>query len=387
VEGTLTLNTPFISFVIPVRNGEKTLGACLDSIFSLQTNLAFEVIVVDNASTDQSAHVAQMKGAQVVREPRVGRSWARNKGVESSRGEWVAFVDADVELHKLWLSEIVGAIIEPGLDGGQGPIIPSSHQGPSLFERYRYESRALQSMGSFCHLHEDFPDLPMINSAACLYRKSALEKVGGFDVALNGHEDKDLAWRVHLAGYTLASAYGAISYVYWDRGGFFSYLKRAWFMGVEYVHFQELWGLPFFFETPAPHVELKDPFLRLMDWSYKFIYFCAVYLHLNHHSPRAGAGPVGQERFLRLKNRKIPIDDGLIFIPGEVLWIWCEKLLVIKNTKINKKITIPNLSNQRVFSHFVRLILDHSQELNNLGVEIFHKASTELLKLKKSTEA
>ena len=85
-----------ISVVIPCYNGGRFLGETLTSVMH-QTYPAYEVLVIDDGSTDDSAAIAESYGppVRVIRQPNRGESIARNRGIEEARGEWVAFLDAD----------------------------------------------------------------------------------------------------------------------------------------------------------------------------------------------------------------------------------------------------------------------------------------------------
>ena len=87
---------PTVSFVVPVHNGAAYLPECLKSILA-QSVRPFEVVVVDDGSTDASAAIAADCGAPVrcVRQPHRGQAAARNRGVAAAQGELVAFLDAD----------------------------------------------------------------------------------------------------------------------------------------------------------------------------------------------------------------------------------------------------------------------------------------------------
>lgn len=100
-----TLPTDRISVVIPVRNDRDYLARCLDAL-ALQTHPAFEVIVVDNASTDASAVVASRRGARVVREPEVGIPAASATGYDAARGDIIARLDADSVPGVTWLASV-----------------------------------------------------------------------------------------------------------------------------------------------------------------------------------------------------------------------------------------------------------------------------------------
>lgn len=97
---------PTVSVVIPCYNGAGFLGEALASVLA-QTHPVLEVILVDDGSTDDSAEIAAAFGSpvRVLRQPNRGESVARNRGVRESRGEWIAFLDAD----DAWLPERLAA--------------------------------------------------------------------------------------------------------------------------------------------------------------------------------------------------------------------------------------------------------------------------------------
>jgi glycosyltransferase involved in cell wall biosynthesis len=98
----MTNNDTTVSVVIPCYNAEPFLRETLDSVLG-QTFPALEVIVVDDGSTDQSAAIAESYGppVRVIRQSNQGESVARNRGIDESIGDWIAFIDAD----DLWLPE------------------------------------------------------------------------------------------------------------------------------------------------------------------------------------------------------------------------------------------------------------------------------------------
>lgn len=104
-----------LSIVIPAFNEERLITHCLDSVFDAmngQTEVAFsyEVIVVDNNSTDNTALLAQQANAKVVFEPinQIGR--ARNVGAAIATGDWLLFVDADSLLNRGMITDIMKMI-------------------------------------------------------------------------------------------------------------------------------------------------------------------------------------------------------------------------------------------------------------------------------------
>jgi glycosyltransferase involved in cell wall biosynthesis len=105
--------SPSVSAIVPVHNGEKLLGAALESILD-QDYPSLEVLVVDDASTDGSAQLAEaLPGVRVLRRERQGGvAAARNQGIESSTGELLAFLDQDDR----WLPGKLSAQVDRLLD-------------------------------------------------------------------------------------------------------------------------------------------------------------------------------------------------------------------------------------------------------------------------------
>ncbi len=99
-------NSPKISVVIPAYNEEKLIEKTLQSL-SRQTFKNFEIIVVDNNSTDKTAAIAKKFGATVIREKKQGAVFAYNTGMQHSSGKIIAVTDADSRPDPYWLEKIL----------------------------------------------------------------------------------------------------------------------------------------------------------------------------------------------------------------------------------------------------------------------------------------
>ncbi len=98
--------SPYISVVIPAYNEEKYLGDCLASLAHQTSSVPFEVIVVDNNSTDNTVSVAKKWGAKVVKQIRQGRPFAREAGALAAWGKILAFTEADCITPATWIEDI-----------------------------------------------------------------------------------------------------------------------------------------------------------------------------------------------------------------------------------------------------------------------------------------
>jgi len=108
---TLSPKSSLISVVVPAYNEEVFLPRCLDSLIQQDYTGLYEIIVVDNASTDKTADVASRYGVRVVFEGRKSPAWARQRGLLEAKGEIIAFVDADTIVPRNWLSTMVRCLI------------------------------------------------------------------------------------------------------------------------------------------------------------------------------------------------------------------------------------------------------------------------------------
>lgn len=193
-----------VAVVIPVRNGAGDLGRTMEAILT-QVRPADELVVVDNGSTDGTAAVAMEAGASVVHEPRPGSYAARNTGVAATTADIVAFTDADCVPDPRWLAELVGALErEPSLDVAGGPIEAQRIETPA--ERWSAERRVLDQERSWA----DPTFLPFLATANVAWRRSALERIGGFDAELASGGDVDACWRLQRIGGRLGFAPAAV---------------------------------------------------------------------------------------------------------------------------------------------------------------------------------
>jgi len=185
-----------LTVIIPVHNGGKEFGRCLEGVMSSATR-PDEVIVVDDASTDGSGEVAQRSGAQVIRlsSPPRGPAFARNRGAEIAQGEILFFTDSDVLLHP----DVLGLALETlrgdaSIDAcfGSYDDTPAAQglvsQYKNLMHHYVHQHGA-ESAGTFW-------------TACGAIRKAAFQQAGGFgeDHKKPSIEDVELGTRLRRQG-------------------------------------------------------------------------------------------------------------------------------------------------------------------------------------------
>lgn len=201
--------TPAVSVVIPVYNGAETIGACIESLLNQSyPKNAFEIIVVENGSTDQTVGIVQRYPVRLFHSPQRGPAAARNLGISHSSGEIVAFTDADCIAERHWLEELVKPYEQPEIGGVGGSILAYQHPERDIVERFSEEHSPLINF-----ISGDAEFLPHLYTANASYCRSLLTRVNGFNAGLITAEDVDLSWRIQLqTGAKLAYRQEAIIY-------------------------------------------------------------------------------------------------------------------------------------------------------------------------------
>ena len=187
---------PSISVVVCSYNGSRTIRACLDGLRRLEYP-DFEVIVVDDGSTDMTASIAHEYPFQVVRTPNRGLSSARNTGLAAATGEIVAYIDDDAWPDPHWLTYLAASFVGTAHAGAGGPNLPPPGDG------WIAECVA-HAPGGPTHIllsDQQAEHLPGCNMA---FRRAQLEAIGGFDARFRAAgDDVDVCWRVQERGWTL----------------------------------------------------------------------------------------------------------------------------------------------------------------------------------------
>ncbi len=196
-------NTPKVSVVVPSFNAAVTLGACLDSLKTLNYP-DYETIVVDDGSTDSTASIANQRGVRTLTLEHRGLAAARNAGAAAATGEIVAYIDADARADCDWLYHLAETITRREAAATGGPNFapdPDSATAAAL--------AAAPGLPREVRAGDD--RLAQLCGCNMAIRKSALEKIGGFDEMFTAAgDDTDFSWRLAAAGELLAYAPGAV---------------------------------------------------------------------------------------------------------------------------------------------------------------------------------
>lgn len=162
---------PKVSIVVPVLNEEAVLAETLESLRA-QRFQDFELIVVDNGSTDKSKEIAEKYADSVLEEKKRGAAWAMHRGFLSSRGEFLVSADADTLYPPDWLGKMVGALSKRGVVAAYGPM---------GFRESRPAVRRLEALGytALAALSRLF-GVPLAGAANFGFHRDFYFQVGGY---------------------------------------------------------------------------------------------------------------------------------------------------------------------------------------------------------------
>ncbi|TYL38610.1 glycosyl transferase family 2 [Natronococcus pandeyae] len=177
-----TMPEPDVSFVVPAKNEADYLRETLASIAALETDYAYEVVVVDGESTDETRAIAREYDATLIVGEGSSIAADRNRGAERASGEWLAFVDADTRVRPTYLTEMLGFVESNGLAAASSACRMT---GP-------WRAKLVEATINHVFPRLEYPILPGFN---VFVHRAAFEEVGGFPPVPN----EDTAFSRRLA--------------------------------------------------------------------------------------------------------------------------------------------------------------------------------------------
>ena len=194
---------PFVSVIVPVFNDAVRLKSCLQALHD-QTypGHRYEVVVVDNGSEDTiDAVVAEFQGVRKVDERRPGSYAARNRGIESSKGDVIAFTDADCMPRPDWIEKGISHLDSASrkrVVGGKMELFPRDRRRATAVELYELATALKQ---------DDYVERGGFAATANLFAfRSLFEEIGGFDDTVKSCGDVEWGQRAASAGHRVVYA-------------------------------------------------------------------------------------------------------------------------------------------------------------------------------------
>jgi lipopolysaccharide/colanic/teichoic acid biosynthesis glycosyltransferase/glycosyltransferase involved in cell wall biosynthesis len=189
---------PRVSVVVPAYNAARTLPLCLRALEGQDfPSHLYEVIVVDDGSTDDTVAIARAAGVQVIAQPHAGPAAARNRGAAASRGELVLFTDADCAPVPGWISALEGAFADPAVAGAKGAYLTRQRELVPRLTQLEFLERYDRMAGSEM--------IDFVDTYSAAYRRDVFLANNGFDTIFPtaSVEDQEFSFRLAEKGYRL----------------------------------------------------------------------------------------------------------------------------------------------------------------------------------------
>jgi O-antigen biosynthesis protein len=228
-----SIDWPRISAVVCSFNGARVIRRCLEGL-GRQNYPDYEVIVIDDGSTDDTAAIAAEFDVRLVRTPNRGLSAARNEGLAQASGEIVAYIDDDAWPDPDWLAYLGWTFATTDHAAVGGPNLPPSGDGPTA------DLVALAPGGPNHVLRTDTEaeHIPGCNSA---FRVDRLRAIDGYDTRFRtAGDDVDVCWRLHERGWTVGFSPGAVVWHH-RRGTTRGYLRQQRGYGLAEALLERKW--------------------------------------------------------------------------------------------------------------------------------------------------
>jgi GT2 family glycosyltransferase len=211
------------SVIVPIYNGEETLEECLAALFRQSApQEGYEVIVVDDGSTDGTAAVASATLARLLRQPHSGRAAARNLGAGQAKGAILLFTDADCAPEEDWIERLLEPFDRKEVAGAKGVYRTRQRELVARFVQLEYEDKYARME------REEYIDF--IDTYSAAYRREVFLANGGFDARFLIDEDQEFSFRLAKRGYRMVFAPRAAVY-HQHVSTLIAYVRRKFHVG------------------------------------------------------------------------------------------------------------------------------------------------------------
>src|SRR5438874_1380622 len=228
-----SLPWPRISVVVCTYNGARTIRDCFEGLRRLAYP-DYEVIVVDDGSTDETAAIARQYDCRLIRTENRGLASARNTGLNAATGEIVAYLDDDAYPDPHWLTYLAARFLSTSHAAVGGPNLAPPGDGPIA-------ECVARAPGGPVHVLLTDSEAEHIPGCNMAFRKTCLEAIGGFDPQFrSAGDDVDVCWQLQDRGLTLGFSPAAMVWhhrrnslrMYWKQqigyGRAEAMLERKW---------------------------------------------------------------------------------------------------------------------------------------------------------------
>jgi len=254
-----------VSVIVPTYNSEATIKGCLDSLFNQTFEDKYEVIVVDDASADNTISAVASYPVELLKQEHKGPAAARNLGAKNAEGGILLFTDADCIPENDWIEKMCAPFEDEQIAGVQGRYKTKQKGTVARFVQYEIEER-YEIMSKKRYI--DF-----VGSYSAAYRTDVFLEEGGFDESfpIASGEDPDLSYRLASKGHKMVFAPDAVVY-HEHPAGIAQYLKMKFY--------RAYWRVTLYKKNPKKTV--KDTYTpQMLKLQIALFYLLVISLFLN----------------------------------------------------------------------------------------------------------
>ena len=218
--------------IVPVYNGRRTIGQCLDALArQVVAPDYYEIVVVDDGSKDETPTIVASwiaehphHHARLVQQTNCGPAGARNHGARVVSSPILLFTDADCVPTETWIAELTAPFADPSIVGAKGAYLTDQKELPARFVQAEYEDRYARMAGQ--------TQIDFIDTYSAAYRRDVFLENGGFDTIFTtaSVEDQEFSFRLAQKGYRMVFAPKARVYHIHDTD-WREYARRKYYIG------------------------------------------------------------------------------------------------------------------------------------------------------------
>jgi GT2 family glycosyltransferase len=217
---------PRFSVIVPAYNSEGTIEQCLGALAgqSLQKD-EYEVIVVDDGSTDGTADIIKRFPVRYIYQPNAGPAAARNRGAREAQGEIILFTDSDCVPESTWVEEMARPFEDAGVSAVKGAYRTSQKSLTARFAQVEFEERF--------EMLKRAESIDMVDTYSAAFRRDVFRGAEGFDESFHvaNNEDTDLSYRLSSAGHRMVFNPDAIVYHLKHPDTLWKYARQKFWRG------------------------------------------------------------------------------------------------------------------------------------------------------------
>jgi glycosyltransferase involved in cell wall biosynthesis len=220
--GGVSIEAKSASIIIPTFNGASRIGNCLDSLVKQTAGLNVEILVVDDGSTDNTAHVISgYSSVRLIPQTNAGPASARNRGALEAQGKILLFTDDDCVPMLDWLQAMLEPFEDPEVVGAKGVYRTHQKSLAARFVQIEYEDKYRLMVG--------LPSIDFIDTYSAAFRRDRFLEMTGYDTSfpVACAEDIELSYRMSARGWKMKFVPTAIVY-HTHPDTFSRYLKKKY---------------------------------------------------------------------------------------------------------------------------------------------------------------